>query len=145
MGILTHLDVLAKECENMRTFIKTGFGEGNDYATEGRMEIEKTRLELRNWNRTHVTELDETLKPLPRFDDGEVPSSAPTTGRMVQWLDHRRIADLLDLYDLPFVPTMFLYEKKAIYLRFVGASRALMHRVLDDQPGMEMPVCQTDH
>ncbi len=52
------------------------------------------------------------------------------------------VADLLDLYDLPFVPTMFLYEKKAIYLRFVGASRALMHRVLDDQPGMSR--CQTD-
>jgi hypothetical protein len=30
------------------------------------------------------------------------------------------VADLLDLYDLPFVPTMFLYEKKAIYLRFVS-------------------------
>lgn len=40
---------------------------------------------------------------------------------------------LLDLYDLPFVPTMFLFEKKAIYLRFVGASRALMHRVLDER------------
>lgn len=40
---------------------------------------------------------------------------------------------LLDLYDLPFVPTMFLFEKKATYLRFVGASRALMHRVLDER------------
>lgn len=40
---------------------------------------------------------------------------------------------LLDAYDLPFIPTMFLHEKKAIYLRFVGASRALMHRVLDEQ------------
>jgi hypothetical protein len=45
------------------------------------------------------------------------------------------ITRLLDAYDLPFIPTMFLYEKKAIYLRFVGASRALMHRVLDEQVG----------
>lgn len=43
---------------------------------------------------------------------------------------------LLDVYDLPFIPTMFLYEKKAIYLRFVGASRALMHRVLDARPSV---------
>ncbi len=45
------------------------------------------------------------------------------------------ITRLLDAYDLPFIPTMFLYEKKAIYLRFVGASRALMHRVLDEHVG----------
>ncbi len=46
----------------------------------------------------------------------------------------QQITRLLDAYDVPFVPTMFLYEKKAIYLRFIGASRALMHRVLDERP-----------
>ena len=116
----------------------------------------RTRLNLRNWNRTNVTELDEHLKPLPRFEDGQIPGVAPITGQMVQWLDREswvtrvdgsakkktdarideRIGQLLDLYNLPFVPSMFLYEKKAIYLRFIGASRALMHRVLDEQPGL---------
>lgn len=38
---------------------------------------------------------------------------------------------LLNLYDIPYVSTMFLYEKKELYLRFIGASRVLMHRVLD--------------
>lgn len=42
-----------------------------------------------------------------------------------------RMGALLDLYDLPFVPSMFLAEKKVLWLRFVGAGRALMHRVLD--------------
>ena len=51
--------------------------------------MRRTRLELRNWNRTHVTELDECLRPLPRFDDGEVPRDAPSTGWMVQKLDRK--------------------------------------------------------
>jgi hypothetical protein len=42
MGILTHLDVLAKECENMRTFIETGFGDGHEYAGEQRSKIERS-------------------------------------------------------------------------------------------------------
>lgn len=49
----------------------------------------RTRLELRNWNRRHVTELDEILQPLPRLDYGELPRDAPSTGRMVQRLDRR--------------------------------------------------------
>lgn len=53
------------------------------------MKMGRTRLELRNWNRTHVTELDEILQPLPRLDDGEIPRDAPSTGRMVQWLDRK--------------------------------------------------------
>jgi len=49
----------------------------------------RTRLELRNWNRRHVTELDEILQPLPRLDYGELPRDAPSTGRMVQRLDRK--------------------------------------------------------
>lgn len=38
---------------------------------------------------------------------------------------------ILDLYEIPFVPTMFLGEKKMLYLRFLGAGRVVMHRILD--------------
>jgi hypothetical protein len=38
---------------------------------------------------------------------------------------------LLELYNIPFTADMFLHDKKLAYLRFVGASRALMHLVLD--------------
>lgn len=41
------------------------------------------------------------------------------------------IDHILDVYDIPFVPTMFLVEKKMLYLRFLGANRAVMHRILD--------------
>lgn len=37
----------------------------------------------------------------------------------------------LDVYDVPFVPTMFLVEKKMLYLKFLGANRVVMHRILD--------------
>lgn len=43
----------------------------------------------------------------------------------------KAIDHLLDLYDIPFVPTMFLVEKKMLYLRFLGANRVVMHRILD--------------
>lgn len=38
---------------------------------------------------------------------------------------------ILNEYDIPAFTDMFLYEKKAAYLRFVGANRVLMHAVLD--------------
>lgn len=38
---------------------------------------------------------------------------------------------LLQVYDVPYVANMFLFEKKLLYLRFVGASRTLMHQVLE--------------
>lgn len=38
---------------------------------------------------------------------------------------------LLELYNILFTSDMFLHDKKLAYLRFVGASRALMHLVLD--------------
>ena len=42
-----------------------------------------------------------------------------------------RIHRLLDLYGLPYSPDQFLYEKKLLYMRFLGLGQALMHRVLD--------------
>lgn len=42
-----------------------------------------------------------------------------------------KISALLELYNVPFTADMFLHDKKLAYLRFVGASRVLMHLVLD--------------
>lgn len=41
LGILVHLDALARQCEDMRTFIKTGFGDGNEDCNAARSRIEK--------------------------------------------------------------------------------------------------------
>lgn len=38
---------------------------------------------------------------------------------------------LLQVYDVPYIVNMFLFEKKLLYLRFVGANKTLMHKVLD--------------
>lgn len=57
--------------------------------------------------------------------------SAPATGRVIRGLDHNGMNQLLQLYDVPYVANMFLFEKKLVYLRFVGASKTLMHKVLD--------------
>jgi hypothetical protein len=47
------------------------------------------------------------------------------------WVLDEDIDWLLDLYELPFVPSMFLGEKKIVYLNFLGANRIVMHRILD--------------
>jgi hypothetical protein len=115
----------------------------------------RVRLQLRNWNGSNVTELVEPLKALPICRQAgavmsplATPSQAPVNGKQIRdmnrkltwcemiWIPADGTADstldsLLDVYDLQFFPTMFLYEKKATYLRFIGASRSLMHRVLD--------------
>lgn len=41
MGVLVHLDALARQCEDMRTFIKTGFGSGNGDPNDGRSRVER--------------------------------------------------------------------------------------------------------
>lgn len=44
MGVLVHLDALARQCEDMKTFIKTGFGDGNEDMNDGRSRIERCAL-----------------------------------------------------------------------------------------------------
>ena len=105
------------------------------------------RLRIRKENRAK-TELDESLLALPtlegRFpDEHEIPQTGqeirrlsrmsiiPTSQLVANIQADKQIGILLDLYDISFVPSTFLHEKKATYLRFVGAGRALMHRVLD--------------
>lgn len=41
------------------------------------------------------------------------------------------IQSLLTFYEIPFTSTMFLPDKKLLYLRFIGASGTLCHLVLD--------------
>lgn len=41
------------------------------------------------------------------------------------------VQGLLDFFDIPFVSTMFLHDKKLLYLNFLGASGTLKHLVLD--------------
>ena len=38
---------------------------------------------------------------------------------------------LLQLYEVPYIANTFLFEKKLLYLRFVGANKSLMHQILD--------------
>ncbi|MCJ1247764.1 hypothetical protein MMC30_004979 [Trapelia coarctata] len=93
--------------------------------------VENGRHLARSVNRT-LTELDEPLVALPRHPESTAPENpTPSTAAEIRKLNHTSIDPLLDSYDIAFTPTMFLWEKKAIYLRFIGAGRALMHRVLD--------------
>jgi hypothetical protein len=38
---------------------------------------------------------------------------------------------VLHAYDLPLLPTMFLFEKKLLFMQFLGLSEVLMHEILD--------------
>lgn len=38
---------------------------------------------------------------------------------------------LLQAYGLQYAREMFVFEKKFVYLRFIGVNRGLMHRILD--------------
>ncbi|KAF8534093.1 hypothetical protein BDD12DRAFT_896999 [Trichophaea hybrida] len=133
LGVITYLERLENEIIEMKDFINLGFKrietigqpDGGIAAT-----IEGMRLQHRNWNRAHVTELDEPFRLLPRFT-GDYPTDIPTTGEVLREASHKVIDHILDLYDIPFVPTMFLVEKKMLYLRFLGANRVAMHRILD--------------
>jgi hypothetical protein len=49
----------------------------------------------------------------------------------MSFLTAQGVQALLDFFDIPFVSTMFLHDKKLLYLNFLGASGALKHLVLD--------------
>lgn len=108
------------------------------------------------YNKFHVTELVEPFRTLP-MSSGEYHPDVPCLGehlksisrewspplfivedascrgaeRGLVWVLDKGIDWLLDLYELPFVPSMFLSEKKIVYLNFLGASRVVMYRILD--------------
>lgn len=153
LGIMEQLDNLEKQIVEMRRFVASGFAKRDNLRS---WDIESSRLMARNINYDQVTEISEAFRMLLR-SDGQVPERCPLNGvelknltRMkpsimrlsistentltnvshVVFLDSE-IDALLDEYDLPFDPSMFLHEKQLIYLRFIGANRALMHRVVD--------------
>ena len=108
------------------------------------------RQEKRAINHKHSS-LEDGLEMLPLPDGkAEEEVTVPVTGQDIKDLDgtlhipalihssilitgnaDEKTSALLELYGIPSSTDMFLHEKKLAYLRFVGASRALMHLVLD--------------
>ncbi|MCJ1391599.1 hypothetical protein MMC18_004463 [Xylographa bjoerkii] len=113
----------------LQSFLSQAFNPPDDDPT--REDVETARHTARQHNHT-LTELHEFLTPLP-VHAGSLHSDVPPpiTGEELRRLDHAALNSLLDAYDIAFSPGMFLWEKKGLYLRFVGAGRGLMHRVLD--------------
>ncbi|KAI5806982.1 hypothetical protein EDC01DRAFT_625886 [Geopyxis carbonaria] len=133
LGVLNYLERLEHEIAEMREFVNLGFKKFdgiNDMDGGLASRVETQRLQSRNWNRANVTELDEQFRILPR-STGEYPNDVPSTGGVLRDSPHKVIDHILDMYDIPFIPTMFLVEKKMLYLRFLGANRIVMHRILD--------------
>ncbi|KAK3064160.1 hypothetical protein LTS18_009655 [Coniosporium uncinatum] len=153
MGLMSFVERLTAECEGMTELAQRGFAQlGNN----GEGELERyvadfpssssrpahilmtysTRLECRNAN-SGLTELDEKLQALPLGDgynsteDGRMLPLLPEDGQAIRDMDHQAVEKALGAYELLFQPRMFLYEKKLLYLRFIGAGRLLMHRILD--------------
>jgi hypothetical protein len=108
LGVMNYLERLEGEIAEMKEFINLGF---KRIETIGQEEggiaasIEEyvprppsphtqkkkgssdwpysMRLQNRNWNRAHVTELDENFRLLPRLT-GEYPTDIPTTGEVLK-------------------------------------------------------------
>ncbi|KAG9655756.1 hypothetical protein KCU64_g6330, partial [Aureobasidium melanogenum] len=125
LGMLGFVERISRDCEAMREFLRRGFKSGEED------EVERVRQETRAINHKHST-LEDGLEMLPLPDGkAEEEMTVPVTGQDIKNLDDEKTGALLELYDIPFSADMFLHEKKLAYLRFVGASRALMHLVLD--------------
>ncbi|KAF3908619.1 hypothetical protein AA313_de0201615 [Arthrobotrys entomopaga] len=127
LGLMSHLDNLEKQVAEMKRFITAGFV-GRDHLRS--FDIERQRLYARNYNYQNITEINEPFEVLLR-SCGDLPARFPVNGVELKSFSHEEMDILLDEYDLPFNPAMFLHEKQLVYLRFIGANRALMHRVVD--------------
>ncbi|MCJ1295810.1 hypothetical protein MMC34_007374 [Xylographa carneopallida] len=129
ISIAHQVHQLQAAVSTLQTYLSQAFRPPAD--DPDREAIETARHAARQHNHA-LTELHEFLTPLPTHAGalrGAV--AAPITGAALRRLDHAALDGLLDAYDVPFSPGMFLGEKKALYLQFVGAGRGLMHRVLD--------------
>ncbi|KAH0384519.1 hypothetical protein KCU92_g4386, partial [Aureobasidium melanogenum] len=125
LGMLSFVERVSRNCEAMREFLRRGFKSGEED------EVERVRQENRGINHEHSL-LEDGLEMLPLPDGkAEEEVTVPVTGQDIKDLDDEKTSALLELYGIPFSADMFLHEKKLAYLRFVGASRALMHLVLD--------------
>ncbi|EPS37347.1 hypothetical protein H072_8965 [Dactylellina haptotyla CBS 200.50] len=127
LGIMAHLENLEKQMVEMRRFLSVGFAKKDPLRS---FEVERQRLYSRNHNFQNITEINEPFELLLR-SNGELPTSCPVNGVELKSFNHEEMDTLLDEYDIPFNPSMFLHEKQLLYLRFIGANRAVMHRVVD--------------
>ncbi|KAK6359745.1 hypothetical protein TWF696_000884 [Orbilia brochopaga] len=127
LGIIAQLENLERQIVEMKQFVAKGFAQRDHIRS---FEIEKHRLRCRNYNYENVTEMNEPFEPLLQ-SNGKLPARYPVNGVELKSLSHEEMDVLLDEYDLPFSPAMFLHEKQLIYLKFIGANRAIMHRVVD--------------
>ncbi|KIW00267.1 uncharacterized protein PV09_08157 [Verruconis gallopava] len=91
-------------------------------------EIEKERSQARAFNST-ITSVKTPLASMA--SKRSPPFEVPKTGEEIRELNTQRIQALLDFFDIPFVTTMFLHDKKLLYLNFLGANGTLKHLVLD--------------
>ncbi|KAI4795690.1 hypothetical protein E4T44_12278 [Aureobasidium sp. EXF-8845] len=125
LGMLGFAERIFKDCEAMREFLRNGF------KTDEEDEVERIRQEKRTINHKAST-LEDGFEMLPLPDaKSEEETAVPITGQEIRDLDDEKTSALLELYGIPSTADMFLHDKKMAYLRFVGASRALMHLVLD--------------
>ncbi|GME39324.1 hypothetical protein GTA08_BOTSDO08013 [Neofusicoccum parvum] len=129
VGMQGHVERMRRECDGLSELVGRESGGG------GGGELERRRQEKRGRN-FGVAEMEERLEALPRALQREtgveaVPWDVPLNGAGIRNLDHDSISTLLNVYGISFQADMFLAQKKELYLRFIGANRALMHRVLD--------------
>ncbi|KAH0270924.1 hypothetical protein KCU91_g7734, partial [Aureobasidium melanogenum] len=125
LGMLGFVERVTRDCEAIREFLRRGFKNGEED------EVECVRQEKRAINHKHSS-LEDGLEMLPLPDGkAEEEVTVPVTGQDIKDLDDEKTSALLELYGIPSSTDMFLHEKKLAYLRFVGASRALMHLVLN--------------
>ncbi|KAF2462087.1 hypothetical protein BDY21DRAFT_330436 [Lineolata rhizophorae] len=127
IGLERHIERVVSECEKLKNVLKTPCKDVDPF-------VERNRHEARRAN-SQIIESDRILHILPtnkpkQKEDG-TPVDVPKTGKEIRDLDHSKADSLLDMYEIPYLPNMFLHEKKELYLRFIDASGDLMHRVLD--------------
>ena len=61
----------------------------------------------------------------------EPPFALPLDGRAVRGLSGKEVDVLLRCYDIPMPPDTFVFEKKIVYLVFLGCTMEFIHAVLD--------------
>ncbi|KAK6360624.1 hypothetical protein TWF730_006760 [Orbilia blumenaviensis] len=127
LGVMAYLENLEKQIAEMRRFVTAGFAK-REFGRGG--DVERQRLHSRNFNFQNITEVNEPFQIL-LTSTGSIPSRFPVNGVELKSLNHEEMDALLDEYDIPFSPALFLHEKQLLYLRFIGANRAIMHRVVD--------------
>ncbi|KAI5203126.1 hypothetical protein E4T39_04310 [Aureobasidium subglaciale] len=125
LEILGFAERISRDAEALTDFLGWRFT-GNEED-----EVERTRQEKRALNHKATT-LEDGLEMLPLpAGPAEEQVNVPVTGQDVRNLNAEHTDILLDVYGICHTSDMFLHDKKLAYLRFVGASRVLMHLVLD--------------